>query len=207
MRFVDPLLPIVRDEPKHLTELKRAIYEMERRRALAPTLTIGDGTTNYAAYDFVQFDGATITTVGSNGLKVTVSANPDYAFCTLSSTMSTITTVTKVTPLSTVLNGFTASSAVLTCTNGGKFALDMTCALYAGTVGDAVLVGYRINGGADSYVILHVPDTALYTKTVFGRAYLSLSASDTVEFRTARSGTGNAGLQAGARFSLIKVAT
>lgn len=72
MRFHDPHLPIVRDEPQHLKELKRAIYEMERRRPRTPTLTIGDGTTNFSLFDYLQFAGASLSTIGSDGQKVTV---------------------------------------------------------------------------------------------------------------------------------------
>lgn len=75
MRFHDPFLPkSAPDEPRQLTELKRAIYEAERRRARSPTFTLGDGTTDRSVYDYLKFAGTDVTTVGSDGLLVTTAS-------------------------------------------------------------------------------------------------------------------------------------
>lgn len=79
MRFHDPLLPrAARDEPPHLTELKRAIYESERRRAQGPTFTLGDGTTDRAVYDYLRLAGVDVTTVGNRGLLVTTASRGSW---------------------------------------------------------------------------------------------------------------------------------
>lgn len=78
MRFHDPLLPVVREEPHHFRELKRALYESERRRAQEPTFTLGDGTTDRAVYDYLKFAGVDVTTLGSNGVVVTAATKSTW---------------------------------------------------------------------------------------------------------------------------------
>lgn len=78
MRFHDPALPVVREEPHYFRELKRALYESERRRAQSPTFTLGDGTTDRAVYDYLKFAGVDVTTLGGNGIVVTTASKGSW---------------------------------------------------------------------------------------------------------------------------------
>lgn len=205
MRYSDPLLPPdIQDDPK-FEALCRAIYEMEKRRITLPTFTVDNGS-GYAqgVYDFLRFTGAKLATIGSNGLEVNF--NPYYAICRVSTAVATVTAETKVTPLATSLSGFTNSSDVLTCSNAGKYRLDMSASFRTNTSGDVINIGYRINGGTTIFPIQHAPNATTYHHRE-ATVYLSLAASDTVEFRVSTTGAGNSDLAVGTGLSLIQISS
>ena len=199
MKHLDPLLPIGGDAER----LRAGIEDMERRRIELPTLVVSDGATEYGVYDYLEIVGGVLATVGSNGLRLTLT--PYYAICRLTTAMATITTEAKVTPLATSLSGFTVSSDILTCSNAGKYRLDMSCLFSAGTAGDVISVGYRINGGTTIFPVQDTP-VDVNAHMEFTSVYLDLAASDTVEFRVKRVGAGNATLYAGSGLTLVQIA-
>lgn len=205
MRYHDPKLPpFGAEEPEWAKELKAALYRAERARPKIPTFMASDGTTDYGVFDYLKFTGAKLATVGSDGLEVNF--NPDYAICRLSSDLTGVTAETKITPFATTLSGFTVSSDVLTCTNGGVFRLHMSVIHQVVTAVGISSVGYRINGGTTINPIQQYESALSASILVYSEVIISLAAGDTVEFRfasTATSGT----LKAGTGFSLVQIST
>lgn len=205
MRYHDPKLPqFTVDEPKWAKELKEAIYRAERARPKIPTFMASDGTTDYGVFDYLRFTGAKLSTIGSDGLEVDF--NPDYAVCRLSSNLTGVTAETKVTPLATSLSGFTVSSDVLTCTNGGIFRLTLSVIHRANTGAGISSIGYRINGGTTVFPIQHYEATLNAPLNMFAEVLVSLAASDTVEFRFASTATSGQ-LYADSGFNLVQIST
>ena len=119
MRFHDPFLPgDVKDEPEYHKELKRAIYECERRRPRTPTLRVGDGTNlDQSVYDFIQFEGVTLSSVGSDGLKVSV-ATRLATTPTPTSGGGTLTTTNGIAKYTVIDNRVIFSVTIVITTNG-----------------------------------------------------------------------------------------
>jgi hypothetical protein len=200
MKEIRPNIP-PNSEPERI---RSAIEDMERRRVLVGTFKVSDGTNTAEVYDYLEIVGGVLSTVGSNGVKITLT--PYYAICNLTSNLATITAETKVTPLGTSLSGFTVSSDVLTATVAGKFKLLISAPFQCTTANDVVSVGYRINGGTSVFPIQHGVRANATVETVDSETYFSLAANDTVEFRIKAVTAGSATLYAGAGFSLLQVA-
>lgn len=188
-RWVPPVY--TGDQSKDFDNLSRSISEyflsLEGKGSLAIEV------------DEITATDLTVTNINGNTVIV-----PYYAICRMASDQASITTEAKVTPLTTTLSGFTVASDILTCSNAGKYKLEFSTNYLVDSAG-VQTIGYRINGGTTVFPVQQYVATVNSRDTTHTTVYISLAASDTVEFRAATS-AGNLTLKAGTGFTLIQVA-